>query len=123
MDEEALRPELDRVSSELAKARVEHASLAARIAGLEAQQSALRKTLERSPTAAAGAAPRHRTDAIVAVLATSDTEMSIQDVIAGLRETGRPDEAYDNVAADLAYLSERGRVRRVRRGVYAAASA
>jgi hypothetical protein len=130
MDGEALRPELDRVSSQLAKARIEYASLGARIAGLEAQhsalqsalQSALRKAVERGP-AATGAAPRHRTDAIVAVLAASGSEMSIQDVIAGLGETGRPDETYDNVAADLAYLSERGRASRVRRGVYAAASA
>jgi hypothetical protein len=121
MSEEALRPELDRVTSELASARIEYASLGARIAGLEAQHAALRKALERKP-AGQTAAHKHRTDAIVAVLATSGTGMSIQDVIAGLEEAGRPDETYDNVAADLAYLSDRGRARRVSRGVYAAAS-
>jgi hypothetical protein len=80
-----------------------------------------RSSIARKP-AGTVAARRHRTDAIVAVLATSGTGMSIQDVIAGLGEAGRPDETYDNVAADLAYLSDRGRARRVSRGVCAAAS-
>lgn len=49
--------------------------------------------------------------------------MSIQDVIAALADAGRPSETYDNVGADLAYLSDRGRVHRVRRGIYAAGPA
>jgi hypothetical protein len=125
MDDDALRSELDQVTSELAAARTKYASLGARIAGLEAQQLALSKALARTePGAAVTAAfPRHRTDAIVAVLEMTGTEMSIQDVIAALGDIGRPGESYDNVSADLAYLTERRRAKRTRRGVYAATSA
>jgi hypothetical protein len=48
--------------------------------------------------------------------------MSINDVLAALRQAGRGHETYDNVGADLAYLTERGRITRVRRGIYASAS-
>jgi hypothetical protein len=46
--------------------------------------------------------------------------MSINDVVAALQGAGRPNETYDNVAADLAYLVERDRITRVRRGLYGA---
>jgi Transcriptional regulator, AbiEi antitoxin len=49
----------------------------------------------------------------------ADTEMTIKDVIAALRDSGRDHETYDSVAADLAYLADRGRIARLRRGVYA----
>lgn len=125
MEEDGLRAELDQVTSELASARTEYASLGARVAGLEARQLALGKALARGqrPTAGAGAVLGHRTDAIVAVVTASGTEMSIRDVIAALAAAGRPGETYDNVGADLAYLTEGGRLRRARRGVYAAAPA
>jgi hypothetical protein len=45
--------------------------------------------------------------------------MTIRDVIAALHDSGRENETYDNVAADLAYLADRGRISRLRRGVYA----
>jgi hypothetical protein len=48
--------------------------------------------------------------------------MSINDVVAALRQAGRGHETYDNVGVDLAYLAERGRITRVRRGIYAPAS-
>jgi len=38
------------------------------------------------------------------------------------RQAGRGRETYDNVGVDLAYLAERGRITRVRRGIYAPAS-
>jgi len=125
MDDDALKSELDQVTIELSAARTQYASLGAKIAGLEAQQLALSRALEQTQprTVAAAAAPRHRTDAIVAVLEMTGTEMSIQDVITALGDAGRPDESYDNVSVDLAYLVERGRARRTRRGVYAANSA
>jgi hypothetical protein len=125
MDNDALKSELDQVTSELAAARTKYASLGARIAGLEAQQLALSKALARTEpgASAAGSSPRYRTDAIVAVLEMAGTEMSIHDVIAALGDVGRPGESHDNVGADLAYLAERGRAKRTRRGVYAAASA
>jgi hypothetical protein len=125
MDDDTLKSELDQVTAELAAARTQYASLGARIAGLEAQQLALGKALARTRAGAAApaASPRHRTDTIVSVLETAGGEMSIQDVIAALGEAGRPGESYDNVSADLAYLAERGRATRTRRGVYAAASA
>jgi hypothetical protein len=122
---DALRSELDQVSSELGASRVQYASLGARIAGLEAQQQALVRALAHHGHAAGGAeiaVPRYRTDAIVAVLEASGTEMSIHDVIDGLANMGRPGETYDNVGADLAYLVERGRADRARRGVYMAAA-
>jgi hypothetical protein len=68
------------------------------------------------------AVPGYRTDAIVAILDAAATEMSINDVVAALRQAGRDHETYDNVGVDLAYLAERGRVTRVRRGIYASAS-
>jgi hypothetical protein len=67
-----------------------------------------------------GIAARHRTDHIVEVLTASGAEMSTNDVISALHGTGRPHQTYDYVRADLAYLVERGRIARVRRGVYAA---
>ena len=125
MDDGALRSELDQVTAELSAARTQYASLGARIAGLEAQQVALSKALTPTQpgTAAPADAPRHRTDAIVAVLEMSGTEMSIQDVITALGDAGRPGESYGNVSVDLAYLVERGRAKRTRRGVYAAITA
>jgi hypothetical protein len=60
---------------------------------------------------------------LLAVLEMAGTEMSIQDVITALGDVGRPGEGYHNVSADLAYLAERGRAKRTRRGVYAATSA
>jgi hypothetical protein len=122
VDDDTLKAELDQVTSELAAARTKYASLGARIAGLEAQQLALSKALARTEPGAAATASsfRHRTDAIVAVLEMTDTEMSIHDVIAALGDVGRPGESYDNVGADLAYLAERGRAKRTRRGVYTA---
>jgi hypothetical protein len=124
MDDDVLRSELDQVTSELAAARIQHASTGARIAGLEAQQLALTRALAQEQHSAGGTAAataRYRTDAIVAVLEASGTEMTIRDVIAGLAGSGRPGETADNVGVDLAYLADRGRVHRVRRGVYAAA--
>jgi hypothetical protein len=123
MDEASLQSELDQVTSELAAARIQYASIGARIAGLEAQRLALTRALEQGQRETSGIqtiAPRYRTDAIVAVLEASGAEMSIQDVITGLADLGRPDETADNVGVDLAYLAERDRVRRVRRGIYAA---
>jgi septal ring factor EnvC (AmiA/AmiB activator) len=117
VDEEPLKSELDQVTAELTVAKTEHASLGARIAGLEARQAALRKTLaetERRNAEPSGIAAMFRTDAIVAVL---NAEMSIKDVVAALRDAGR-DETIDNVGADLAYLKQKGRVARIRRGVY-----
>ncbi len=125
MDEDGLRSELDQVTAELAAARIQYASVGARVAGLEAQQQALTRALSHELRAADTtqvAIPRYRTDAIVAVLEASQTEMSIQDVVSALAGAGRPGETADNVGVDLAYLAERGRVNRVRRGVYAATS-
>ena len=125
MDDRQLQSELDQVTAELTAARIQHASLGARIAGLEAQQLALARALGKAqPVGGAPIQrPRYRTDAIVAVLETSGTEMSIQEVITGLADIGRPGQTYDNIGVDLAYLAERGRVTRVRRGVYTAAPA
>lgn len=125
-DDNALKSELDQVTAELTAARTSYASLGAKIAGLEAQRLALSKALARTQPgapAAAGSSHRHRTDAIVAVLEMTGTEMSIQEVITALGGVGRPGESYDNVSADLAYLAERGRARRTKRGVYAATPA
>lgn len=125
MDEDALRSELEQVTADLAAARVQYASTGAKVAGLEAQRQALTRALTHQARAAdpmQAAVPRYRTDAIVAVLEASGAEMSIQDVIGALANAGRPSETADNVGVDLAYLADRGRVNRVRRGVYAAVS-
>jgi hypothetical protein len=125
MGDDALESELDQVTAELAAARIEYASLGAKVAGLQARHAALSKAVSgagRQSQSSASAAPGYRTDAIVAVLDAAGTEMSINDVVAALRQAGRGHETYDNVGIDLAYLAERGRVTRVRRGIYASAS-
>jgi hypothetical protein len=125
MSGDALESELDQVTAELAAARTEYASLGARIAGLQARHAALSRAVSEAgeqsrPTSSAGSG--YRTDAIVAVLDAVGTEMSINDVLTALRQAGRVHETYDNVGVDLAYLVERGRIARVRRGIYAPVS-
>jgi hypothetical protein len=114
-----LSSELEQVRSELAAAEVEYASMGAKIAGLQARREALTRALSGMGEHDGKAGiTRPRTDAIVDVLVAADTEMTIKDVIAALHDSGRENEAYDNVAADLAYLADRGRIVRLRRGVY-----
>jgi hypothetical protein len=123
MEDDSLRSEHERANAELAAARRQHASLGARIAGLEAQAAALAKAIhatEGDGQTGLAAALKYRTDEIVEVLEISGAEMSIRDVMAALGTVGRPNETYDNVSADLAYLAERGRIDRPRRGVYRA---
>ena len=125
MGDDALESELDQVTTELAAARIEYASLGARIAGLQARHAALSKAVSgagQQSRPSGSAAPGYRTDAIVAILDAAGSEMSINDVLAAIRQAGRGHETYDNVGVDLAYLAERGRVTRVRRGIYASAS-
>jgi hypothetical protein len=123
VNQDALQAELDQVTSELGAAETEYASLGAKVAGLTARQSALRKALRPTDLGAGIATPvsGYRTDAIVAVLAKGNSALSIKEVVAELHDNGRPDETYNNVSADLAYLAEKGRVARVRRGIYATA--
>jgi hypothetical protein len=122
MPEDTLTAELERVSAELLQAKTEYASLGAKIAGLDAHCAALRRVItgRDEPGPNTDVIGKYRTDAIVEILETSGTEMSINDVVAALQGAGRPNETYDNVAADLAYLVERDRITRVRRGLYAA---
>ena len=115
-----LSTELEQVRSELAAAEVEYASIGAKIAGLQAQREALTRALSGMGGHGGKASiTRPRTNAIVDVLIAADTEMTIKDVIAALHDSGRENETYDNIAADLAYLADRGRIVRLRRGVYA----
>jgi hypothetical protein len=78
------------------------------MAGLNARAEALGRALSgmTGHTGKAGIT-KPRTEAIVAVLMATDSEMTIKDVIAALHASGREHEAYDNVAADLAYLADR----------------
>jgi hypothetical protein len=126
VQDDILRSELEQVGlvgpngSELAAAEVEHASIGAKIAGLRARREALTRALSSTGTHSGEAGTvKPRTEAIVDVLSAADTEMTIKDVIAALHDSGREHETYDNVAADLAYLADRRRIARLRRGVYA----
>jgi hypothetical protein len=120
MQDNILRSELEQVRSQLAAAEVEYASLGAKITGLRAHAEALTRALSSTggPNGKADTT-KPRTEAIVDVLMAADTEMTIKDVIAALHDSGRDHETYDNIAADLAYLADRGRIARLRRGVYA----
>ena len=119
MQDDILGSELARVRAELTAAEVEYASLGAKIKGLRAHAEGLNQALSgRGGQSGKADIAKPRTDAIVDVLMASDTEMAIKDVIAALRDSGRDHESYDNVAADLAYLVDRGRIARRRRGVY-----
>lgn len=120
MRDNILRSELEQVHSELAAAQVEYASLGAKIKGLQARSEALTQALSGMAGHSGKASiTKPRTDAIVDVLMASDTEMTINDVIAALHNSGRDHESYDNIASDLAYLADRGRIDRLRRGIYA----
>ena len=126
MESDPLQAELEQVTAELAAAKIQYASLGAQIAGLEARKAALGRAMPRTEERSQGSAditPRYRTEGIEEILAGKGTEMTINDVVAALREAGRPDETYDNVGADLAYLADAKRIARVRRGVYAAIDA
>jgi hypothetical protein len=69
-------------TSELAAAEVEYASLGAKIKGLQAQSEALTRALSGMARQSGKASiTKPRTDAIVDVLMTADTEMTINDVI------------------------------------------
>jgi len=115
-----LSSELEQVRSELAAAEVEYASIGAKIAGLQARREALTRALSGMGGHGSKASiTRPRTDTIVDALMAADNEMTIKDVIAALHDSGRENETYDNIAADLAYLTDRGRIARLRRGVYA----
>ncbi len=120
MEDETLRSELEQVTAELGAARTQHASLGAKVTGLEAREAALIRAVKRSEgdTTTRGASG-HRTDEIVEVLAACGLDMSIKEVISALGRAGRPNETYDNVSADLAYLTQGNRIRRVQRGIYA----
>jgi hypothetical protein len=122
VDAKSLNEEFDAVTAELAEARTEYARLGARIAGLEAQRSALARALPQGPETSGEneVGSQHRTDDIVEVLLAKGSPMSIKEVVAALRDGQRPNENYDYVSVDLAYLAGRDRVQRVSRGVYAA---
>lgn len=120
MGDATLPSVLEQVRAELAAARTRHAILGAEIAGLEARETALIKAMQANDGDDSGrnSAGSHRTDEIVDVLASCGLDMSIKEVIAALGRAGRPNETYDNVSADLAYLAQGKRIRRVQRGVY-----
>jgi hypothetical protein len=123
MEPDPLKSELDQVTAELAAAKIQHTSLGAQIAGLEARKAALSRAIPRTEERSLGSIDipaRYRTEDIVEILVATGAEMSINDVVAALHEAGRPRETYDNVGADLAYLADAKRIARVRRGVYAA---
>jgi hypothetical protein len=124
MEVDPLRSELDQVTAELAEAKMKYASLGAKIAGLEARRAALSKAIpgteDRSSFGSVDIDAKYRTDDIVEILAAAGAEMSINDVVAALHDSGRPHETYDNVGADLAYLAKEKRIAKVRRGLYAA---
>ena len=117
MEEEALRSELDQVTSQLSAARTEYAILATRIVGLEASHAALSKALSESESASAREAI-DRTDAIVGVLRDAGKEMSISEVVEVLQGDGHAHVTRDSVVADLILLAAHGQVTQVRSGVY-----
>src|SRR5687768_15565603 len=121
MSDDTVEAELERVNAQLAEARTQHAILGARIRGLEAHHAALTAAMGTTggpPSRATGGV--YRTDAIVGVLTASNAPMSISEVVAALATAGRPGETAENIGVDLAYLVDRGRAVRVRRGIYAA---
>jgi hypothetical protein len=124
METDRLTSELDQVTAELEGAKMEYASLGAKIAGLEARRAALSRAIpgtdERSSFGSADIPAKYRTEDIVEVLTAVGTEMTIEQVVAALHESGRSAESYDSVGADLAYLAKEGRIAKARRGVYVA---
>lgn len=124
MEADGLRSELDQVTAELEGAKMEYASLGAKIAGLEARRAALGRAIprteERNSLGSVDIPAKYRTEDIVEILTAAGTEMSINDVVAALHDSGRAHETYNNVGADLAYLAEKKRIAKVKRGVYAA---
>lgn len=101
------------VEKELDAALSRQSVLAARIAGLRRERAALQAA--NNPDE-----PVSRVDLTVSILERSGREMDIREITAALQELGR-DVGTSDVSSELSYLVYRKRVRRVRRGVYAAA--
>jgi len=124
VDTDPLRSELDQVIAELEGAKMEYAILGAKIAGLEARRAALSRALpgtaEHSSYGSADIPAKYRTEDIVEVLAAVGTEMTIDQVVAALHDSGRAHETYESVGADLAYLAKEKRIAKARRGIYTA---
>jgi len=119
MADDILETEFERVRSELAAAEIENARLGAKIKGLRAEAEALTQARAAvNGKSRRTSVPKPRTDAIVDVIMATGTEMTINDVVAALHDEGRDHESYESVGSDLAYLVDRGRIARLRRGVY-----
>jgi hypothetical protein len=122
MGEDPLASELRRVTAELAAA-AEDPDSQAKVAGLKARQDALARAMAHTPRRRPDdPALGYRTDAIVAAINAAGTEMTAGQVLTALQRSGRAQETYQQVLAELAYLAVRGRIARVRPGVYAPAS-
>ena len=127
MRDDGLESELDQGGQhELAAARIEYASLGARIAGLQARHAALSKAVsgagQRSqPSAQRSSGVSDRRDRRNPGCGWR-ARCPSTTLLAALRQAGRGHETCNNVGVDLAYLAERGRITRVRRGIYASVS-
>ena len=116
--------ELKDLDTELGSLRLEQARLTARIEGLRAERDALAGAMQiRSVDSSPGdpaLAKLTKNAAIVAVLKSSDSPLRIRQIVELLNEAGR-NENYNGISVYLDTLLKQGRVRRVDRGLYAAA--
>lgn len=103
------------LEAELNRQRERVASEVARLRGLEAELDALRAGLAGDEDLAV----MERTEAVLHVLRGAKGTLRPKEVHEALQQAGRSD-AYRDVTATLAYLRERGLVRRAGRGLYVA---
>ena len=112
------------MDKELASLRLEQARLTARIEGLRAERDALSEAMTIRPVHGSSGdqslATLTKNEAIVAVLVRTDTPLRVKTLVALMNEAGR-NECEQHVWVYLSNLVKQGRVRRVQRGLYAAA--
>ena len=113
-----VRDELAQVEAELGEAQAEHAMLTARVEGLKARQAALRQAVAAENGRGASRDEIARMTKNEAIVAVVDRPMRIDDVVEALHAAGREQESYMPVSMYLGELVRKGRLARIRHGLY-----
>ena len=106
---------LEELDRERTAIRQQMKLLAAKLEGVEAEMTALRRRKDAVTTVVAA----RRTDAIIAILREADGSLPPKEITARLRQAGR-DDGSNAVTATLTHLVAQGQVIRVEPGLYRA---
>lgn len=119
-----LRADFQQITAQLNEALREQARINARIAGLQAERDALAQALATTSDGRDGdrldLSRMSKTDAILAVLRSAGSPLTIPEIVTALHDAGRPRETYNGVSVYLQGLLAEERVDRPSRGHYVA---